>query len=118
MVKIQKAVHLQGGGTLNLAASFDLFQLSQRDRDFVFGLIDRVKDFDGRRQEPAQPPPGRRWRTKAGVVVIEGGRTKALRRGRREIKIAAHRESGAFHGWLWLSNLTPVAAREGLEVVR
>ena len=106
MIRIQKTVTLQGGGTLKLAASFDLFALSQTDRAFVFELIDRVKNFDG--AKPRSPVARSRWRTKAGVVVIEGGRTTALRRGRREVKIAAHRESGAFHGWLWLNELKPV----------
>ncbi len=44
-----------------------------------------------------------RWRTKSGLVVVEMGR----RRDRRGVKVAAYRaDTGGWHGWLHLRNLT------------
>lgn len=52
----------------------------------------------------------KRWKTKGGVVVIERGRsTDPDRRGREAVKIHAYRETGGYHGLLWLKNLTPIA---------
>jgi hypothetical protein len=39
-------VQLKSGGSLTLAASIDLFSLSAEDRAFVFGLIDRLQDYE------------------------------------------------------------------------
>lgn len=51
----------------------------------------------------------KRWKTKGGVVVIERGRREVRdRRGRLRVKIEAYRETGGYHGLLWLKNLTPV----------
>lgn len=52
-----------------------------------------------------------KWRTPAGVVVEERGRRREMDRlGRMGWKISAWRETGGFHGWLWLSGLAPVDA--------
>lgn len=51
----------------------------------------------------------KRWKTKGGVVVIErGGREVRDKRGRLRVKIEAYRETGGFHGSIWLHNCTPV----------
>lgn len=41
-----RVVKLKSGGTLTLAASLDLFQLSPTDRTFVFGLIDELDKYE------------------------------------------------------------------------
>lgn len=41
-----RMVSLKSGGTLTLTASIDLFQLSQADRTFVFGLIDKLDAYE------------------------------------------------------------------------
>jgi len=41
-----RIVQLKSGGTLRLAASLDLFQLSPADRTFVFGLIDKLDAYE------------------------------------------------------------------------
>jgi hypothetical protein len=43
---VSKTVQLKSGGSLTLAASIDLFSLSAEDRAFVFGLIDRLQDYE------------------------------------------------------------------------
>jgi hypothetical protein len=40
-----RVVELKSGGTLTLAASLDLFQLSPADRTFIFGLIDKLDAY-------------------------------------------------------------------------
>ena len=42
-----REVQLRSGGTLRLELSIDLFDLDQRDRDFVFTLIDQLKEYEG-----------------------------------------------------------------------
>jgi len=42
-----REVHLKSGGTLRLELSIDLFDLDQRDRDFIFTLIDQLKEYEG-----------------------------------------------------------------------
>ncbi|MCZ6625306.1 MAG: DUF5343 domain-containing protein [Deltaproteobacteria bacterium] len=42
-----REVHLKSGGTLKLELSIDLFDLDQRDRDFIFKLIDQLKEYEG-----------------------------------------------------------------------
>ena len=42
-----REVHLESGGTLKLELSVDLFDLNQRDRDFIFKLIDQFKEYEG-----------------------------------------------------------------------
>ena len=42
-----REVHLKSGGTLRLELSIDLFDLDQRDRDFIFKLIDQLKEYEG-----------------------------------------------------------------------
>lgn len=48
-----KTVSLRGGGTLTLAATLDVFSLTETDRVFVFGLIDKLNDYEraGQSQE-------------------------------------------------------------------
>ncbi|MBI2852334.1 MAG: DUF5343 domain-containing protein [Chloroflexi bacterium] len=41
-------VKLNSGGELSLSLSVDLMALSKEDRDWLFGLIDQVKDYDKR----------------------------------------------------------------------
>jgi hypothetical protein len=42
----RKQISLQSGGKLTLTISVDLFDLSSKDRDFVFGLIDSLKTYE------------------------------------------------------------------------
>jgi len=46
-----KTVKLKSGGTLTVAASLDLFSLSDEDRTFVFELIDKLKKYQPESQE-------------------------------------------------------------------
>ena len=41
----QTVVSLESGGTVTLSVAVDLFQLSERDRKFVLGLIDLTKGY-------------------------------------------------------------------------
>ena len=41
----QTVVNLESGGTVTLSVAVDLFQLSERDRGFVLGLIDQTKGY-------------------------------------------------------------------------
>ena len=41
----EKSMSFSGGGTLTVTASADWFSVSTEDREFVFGLIDKVKEF-------------------------------------------------------------------------
>lgn len=52
-----KTVTLYGGGTLTLHASARFFELPRGDRDFVFGLLDQLSDYENRRliAAPQQP---------------------------------------------------------------
>jgi hypothetical protein len=43
-----REVHLKSGGTLRLELSVDLFDLNPRDRDFIFKLIDQLKEYEGK----------------------------------------------------------------------
>jgi hypothetical protein len=46
-VSQSRTVNLRsGGGTVELVVSFDPFTLSDKDRGFVFGLIDKLKDYE------------------------------------------------------------------------
>ncbi len=47
-----RVVQLKSGGTLTLNASLDLFQLSPADRNFVFGLIDKLDGYEKENVEP------------------------------------------------------------------
>jgi len=47
-----REVHLRSGGTLRLELSIDLFDLDQRDRDFIFKLIDQLKEYEGDARTP------------------------------------------------------------------
>lgn len=38
-------IELESGGTLTVAASVDMFRLSPKDREFVFGLIDSLQSY-------------------------------------------------------------------------
>ena len=44
----KKTITLSSGGQLSIAVSVDLFELSKPDRDFVFGLIDSLKEYAAR----------------------------------------------------------------------
>ena len=44
----RKTITLRSGGQLSIAVSVDLFELSKPDRDFVFGLIDSLKEYDAK----------------------------------------------------------------------
>jgi hypothetical protein len=48
----QRVVSLKSGGTLTLSASIDLFKMSSSDRTFVFGLIDKLDEYE---KEPVDP---------------------------------------------------------------
>ena len=41
-----RKVNLKSGGSVKLELSVDMFQLDDRDREFVFGLVDRVKEYE------------------------------------------------------------------------
>jgi len=41
-----REIHLKSGGILRLELSIDLFELDQRDRDFIFTLIDQLKEYE------------------------------------------------------------------------
>jgi len=47
-----REVRLKSGGTLRLELSVDLFDLDQRDRDFIFNLIDQLKEYEGETKTP------------------------------------------------------------------
>lgn len=54
----------------------------------------------------------KKYRTSGGVVVTLGTRMLVTtRRGLRDWKVCAYRETGGFHGLLWLKSLCPVRAR-------
>lgn len=42
----KKTITLKSGGQLSIAVSVDLFELSKEDREFVFGLIDSLKEYE------------------------------------------------------------------------
>ena len=41
-----KKLNLNSGGSVKLELSVDMFELDDRDREFVFGLVDRVKEYE------------------------------------------------------------------------
>jgi hypothetical protein len=43
-----KAIELRSGGRLTISLSVDLFELSKPDRDFVFGLIDSLHEYEAK----------------------------------------------------------------------
>ena len=43
-----KMIALKSGGQLSISVSVDLFELSKADREFVFGLIDSLKEYDAK----------------------------------------------------------------------
>lgn len=45
-----RAITLKSGGVLTLSASLDLFSLSPDDRSFVFGLIDKLEEYEKKGQ--------------------------------------------------------------------
>jgi hypothetical protein len=50
----QTVVNLESGGTVTLSVAVDLFQLSERDRRFVLGLIDLTKGYTGDEAQEAK----------------------------------------------------------------
>jgi hypothetical protein len=55
----RKTVILQSGGELSISLSVDLFGLSTPDRNFVFGLIDSLRDYEAGVSAPAVPAQGK-----------------------------------------------------------
>jgi hypothetical protein len=49
--KNTRSIQLSSGGTVALSLSFDPFSLSEADREFVYGLVDKLKAY-----EQANPP--------------------------------------------------------------
>jgi len=43
-----KTVALESGGQLSVSYSVDLFELSRTDREFVFGLIDALREYEAK----------------------------------------------------------------------
>ncbi len=41
-----KTIKLRSGGTVTLIASLDVFGMGDRDREFVFSLIDRMREYE------------------------------------------------------------------------
>jgi hypothetical protein len=41
-----KSVSLASGGTLTLSATLDLFALNSADRQFIFGIIDKLEEYE------------------------------------------------------------------------
>ncbi len=41
-----RKVNLKSGGSLKLELAVDVFELDDRDREFVFGLVDQVKQYE------------------------------------------------------------------------
>ena len=37
---------LKSGGSVKLELAVNMFELADRDREFVFGLIDRLKEYE------------------------------------------------------------------------
>lgn len=48
-----RSVRLRSGGALTLSYSVDLFDLDREDRDFVFGLIDQLREY-GQQPSPKE----------------------------------------------------------------
>ncbi|MCZ6879325.1 MAG: hypothetical protein O7G29_14425, partial [Acidobacteria bacterium] len=42
-----RKVQLKSGGTLRLELSIDIFDLDEKDREFIFRLIDELKEYEG-----------------------------------------------------------------------
>lgn len=55
-----KTVHLGSGGTLTLSATLDLFALNSSDRQFVFGLIDKLDEYEQNSAKTDTPRVGHR----------------------------------------------------------
>jgi hypothetical protein len=49
-----RTVKLRGGGELTLSYSASLFDLVGKDREFVFGLIDKIKTYESDSQESSE----------------------------------------------------------------
>lgn len=52
-----KTIQLHNGGTLTLTVSVDVFTMSSDDRNFVFGLIDRLREYES--QKSVAPKEGK-----------------------------------------------------------
>jgi len=48
-VGTSKTVALQSGGTLTLTLSVNVFELQGTDREFVFGMIDKLQQYEGKK---------------------------------------------------------------------
>jgi hypothetical protein len=48
-------VQLRSGGTLTLTVSVDVFAMESLDREFVFGLIDKMREYE-QKYHPSQKP--------------------------------------------------------------
>jgi len=51
-------IELDSGGTVTLSVTVDLFQLSDRDREFVLKLIDLTKAYGEGRSDRVEEEPG------------------------------------------------------------
>lgn len=51
------SVTLRSGGQVSLTVSVNLFELSKEDREFVLGLVDKIKGYTGQRMLGAAPAP-------------------------------------------------------------
>ena len=52
---MRKMIALRSGGQLAFSLSVDLFELSRIDRDFVFGLIDALNDYEAKNPVNGEP---------------------------------------------------------------
>jgi len=50
-----RTVTLKSGGTLTVSASLDVFKLSAADRSFLFGLIDKLEEYESANKEEPRP---------------------------------------------------------------
>ncbi len=50
-----RKVQLKSGGTLRLELSIDIFDLDEKDREFIFRLIDELKEYEKDSQAANQP---------------------------------------------------------------
>ena len=52
---VTDSVTLRSGGTVSLTVAVNLFDLSTEDREFVLGLVDKIKGYSAQRMLPAAP---------------------------------------------------------------
>jgi hypothetical protein len=54
-----EVIHLRSGGIIEMNLEFDPFRLDKSDREFIFELIDRVREYKAglERSEHSEEPP-------------------------------------------------------------